>query len=145
MRKHSRSINTPHWEKTMNISKYQKSSYSLVAIFCAALAAGLGGPANATDLVGPDITVRYGDLAIDTEQGASTLLKRIEGAADRVCARLDHGSLVSRRSAETCSRKVAAAAVNQVNHPMLLAVFNSARGVSPPIAARANAKEKVWE
>jgi UrcA family protein len=119
----------------MNISKYQKPAASLVAIFCATLAVGLAGPANATDLVSPDITVRYGDLAIDTEQGASKLLKRIEGAADRVCARLDHGSLVSRSNAEDCSRKVTAAAVNQVNHPMLLAVYSSARGMSPPIAS----------
>ena len=120
----------------MNISK---------TISCAALALGLAGPTIAVEQVGPDIAVRYADLAIDTEQGATELLKRIEGAAGRVCASLDHGTLVSRSNAEACSRKVTAAAVNRVSHPMLLAVYNSARGVSPPIAATANAKEKVWE
>jgi len=119
----------------MNISKYQKSGYRPVAILCAALAVGLAGPANATDLVGPDITVRYGDLAMDTEQGASTLLKRIEGAAHRVCARLDRGSLVSRNVVRACNREVTADAVNKVNHPMLLAVHKSVRGVTPPIAS----------
>ena len=119
----------------MNMSKNQKSTCSLVAIFCATLIAGLAGPANAADLVGPDIAVRYGDLAIGTEQGASTLLKRIKGAAGRVCVRLDHGSLVSRNNVKTCNRKVTAAAVNKVNHPMLLAVYNSARGAAPPIAS----------
>jgi UrcA family protein len=119
----------------MNISKYQKSGYRLVAIMCTALAVGLAGPANATDLVGPDITVRYGDLALDTQQGASTLLKRIEGAAGRVCARLDRGNLVSHRVVKTCNREVTAAAVNKVNHPMLLAVHKSVRGVTPPVAS----------
>ena len=119
----------------MNISKYQKSAASLIAIFCVALAVGLAGPANAAEQVGPDIAVRYADLAIDTEQGASKLLKRIEGAAGRVCARLDHGTLVSRGNAEACSRKVTAAAVNRMNHPMLLAVYNSASGASRQIAS----------
>lgn len=119
----------------MNISKYQKTGYNLVAIFCAALAVGLAGPANAGEQVGPDIAVSYTDLAIETEQGASKLLKRIEGAAGRVCDRLDHGTLVSRSNAEACSRKVTAAAVTKMNHPMLLAVYNSARGVTPPLAS----------
>jgi len=118
----------------MNISKYQKSGFRLVAIMCAALAVGLAGPVNATDLVGPDITVRYGDLALDTQQGASTLLKRIEGAAGRVCARLDRGSLVSHKVVKTCNREVTAAAVNKVNHPMLLAVHKSVRGETPTVA-----------
>ncbi len=119
----------------MNISKYQKSGYNLVAILCATLAVGLAGPANAAEQVGPDIAVRYADLAIDTEQGATKLLKRIEGAAGRVCARLDHGTLVSRSNAQACGRKVTAAAVSKMNHPMLLAVYNSARGVTPPLAS----------
>jgi UrcA family protein len=119
----------------MNISKYQKSGYNLVAILCATLAVGLAGPTNAAEQVGPDIAVRYADLAIDTQQGATKLLKRIEGAAGRVCARLDHGTLVSRSNAEACSRKVTAAAVSKMNHPMLLAVYNSSRGVTPPLAS----------
>lgn len=118
----------------MNISKYQKSGFRFVAILCAAVAVGLAGTANANDLVGPDITVRYGDLAVDTQQGASALLQRIEGAAGRVCARLDRGSLVSRKVVKACNRDVTDAAVNKVNHPMLLSVYDSARGVAPPVA-----------
>jgi UrcA family protein len=95
---------------------------------------GLAGPVNSTDLAGPDITVRYGDLALDTRQGATTLLKRIEGAAGRVCARLDRGSLVSRKVVKACNREVTAHAVNQVNRPMLLAAHQSARGMTRPIA-----------
>jgi UrcA family protein len=119
----------------MKISTCQKTGYSLVAIACAALSVGLAAPANAGEQVGPDIAVRYADLAIDTGPGAANLLKRIEGAADRVCSRLDHGTLVSRSNAESCSQKVTAATVNKMNQPMLLAVYKSARGVTPPLAS----------
>jgi UrcA family protein len=126
---------TPHWETTMNISKYHNFRYQLAAIFCATFIAGLSLPANSTDLVGPDVTLRYENLAIETEQGAAQLLKRIEGAAGRVCARLDHGTLASRRNVQTCSRQLIADAVSKVNHPMLLAAYNSKGRVAPPVAS----------
>jgi UrcA family protein len=126
---------TQHWETIMNISKHQNSRYSLVAIFSTVLAVGLAQPTSAGALVGPDIKVLYEDLAINTEQGSLKLLKRIEVASARVCARLDHGDLASRSNAKACSRKVTAAAIKNVNHPMLLAVYNSKLGVAPPLAS----------
>jgi len=119
----------------MNLKKYQKSCYTFGAILGATLALGVSMPASATDLVGPDIAVQYESVAIDSERGASQLLKRIESAAGRVCSRLDHGTLASRRSAVNCSQKLTADAVRKVNHPMLLAVYNSGTGVSPPVAS----------
>ena len=119
----------------MNSSKIQNTGGKLAAIFCATLAVGLAAPANATDLVGPDIKIQYANFALDTAQAASQLLKRIEGAAGRVCARLDHGTLASRRNADNCSRKLTADALNKVNHPMLLAVYTSDGPVAPPVAS----------
>jgi UrcA family protein len=119
----------------MNISTYQKTSLRLAAILCATLAAGLSVPTRAADLVNPDISVRYDSVAIESEQGAVQLLKRIEGAAGRVCARLDHGNLASRGKAQACSRKLTADAVSKVNHPMLVAVYNSAGRVAPAVAS----------
>lgn len=110
----------------MNISK---------TVILASLALGLAAPGFADGLVGRDVTVRFGDLAIDTEQGASALLRRIEWAAQRVCAPLDHGTLSSRISASSCRRDVTANAVARVSHPMLQAVYDSARGVSQPVAS----------
>lgn len=104
-------------------------------IIFATLALGLAAPGFADGPAGPDITVRFDDLAIDTEQGASSLLRRIDWAARRVCAPLDHGTLSSRISALDCRRDVTAAAVARVSHPMLQAVYDSARGVSPPVAS----------
>lgn len=103
-------------------------------IFGATLLAVLSLPTLASELVGPDITVNYADLAIDEAAGATQLLKRIEAAAGRVCARLDHGDLASRANAADCRRQVTAAAVNKVNHPMLLAVYDAKRGATETVA-----------
>ena len=100
-----------------------------------ALALGLAAPTFAGGPVGPDVTVRFGDLAIDTEQGASSLLRRIEWAARRVCASLDHGTLPSRISARDCRRDVTAATVARLGHPVLQAVYDSARGTSTKVAS----------
>jgi UrcA family protein len=125
---------TSIWETTMNISKRQ-NCFSSLAIACATLMISLTAPSHAGEMLGPDITVRYADLAIDTEPGASKLLRRIEWAAQRVCARLDHGTLASRANAKACRQELAAAAVQKVNHPMLQAVYDSARGARPAVAS----------
>jgi UrcA family protein len=104
------------------------------ALFATALLAALSLPSLATDLTGPDITVNYADLAIDEAPGATQLLKRIEAAAGRLCARLDHGDLASRSNARDCRRQVTAAAVYKVNHPMLLAVYDAQRGATETVA-----------
>jgi UrcA family protein len=119
----------------MNITKFQKSGYTFEAILGATLMLGLTATASATDLVGPDIAVQYESVIIESERGAAQLLKRIEAAAGRVCARLDHGSLTSRKNVQACSHKLTADAVRKVNHPMLLAVYTSGGGVSPPVAS----------
>jgi UrcA family protein len=107
------------------------------AVSCAALLAVLSLPSLSADLVGPDITVRYADLDLDRAPGAARLLKRIEAAAARVCARLDHGDLASRAHAQACRREVSADAVYKVNHPMLLAAYDASRGVVAEKLAKA--------
>ena len=107
----------------MKILDHRNSGF--LALACAALAIGLAAPAHAGEFTGPDITVTYADLDIDTEQGASRLLKRLERAATRVCAPLDNGSMGSRANADDCRRQLTVVAVRKVNHPMLLAVFQS--------------------
>lgn len=113
----------------------QKPRNRLIATIGTAIALGLAAPTFADGAVGPDIAVYYGDLAIEKEQGASSLLKRIENAARRVCARLDHGDLASRANARACISQVTDASVHKVNHPMLLAIYNSRREVVSPVAS----------
>jgi UrcA family protein len=109
--------------------------HGYLAAACAALVVGLAAPAHAGDLIGRDVTVQYGDLAIETEPGAKQLLRRIEWAAQRVCAPLNHGTLASQASEKKCRGEVTAAAVTRVNHPMVQAAFDRARGVGPSVAS----------
>ena len=113
----------------------RQNCFNGLAIACATMMTALTPPVHAGEIVGPDNTVQYADLAVDSEQGASSLLRRIEWAAQRVCARLDHGTLTSRANAKACRQTVAAAAVRKVNHPMLQAVYDSAQGTRPPVAS----------
>ena len=122
------------WETTMKIATRRQPAYKTIALLCGAIAMGTVATAQGHDLLAPDIAVHYGDLAIDTEQGATQLLKRIEGAAGRVCSRLDRGTLDSRANVSACRQKLEAAAVSEVNQPMLLAVYNSSRSSTTAMA-----------
>ena len=121
----------------MNISTCIRSSgfRAVAASLLAAFTVAQVAPAMAANAVGPDMTVSYADLDVDSAQGASTLLKRIERAAGRVCAPLDHGDLLSRANRENCFNKVTAATVQQVNRPALAAAYESVRHSALPLAA----------
>ena len=118
----------------MTISKELKSCGALLAIAAAALVAT---PTLAGSLTGPDVSVPYSDLDIDTVDGATQLLTRIKVAADRVCAPLDHGDLASRAKHDQCHVKLTGAAVAKVDHPVLAAVYKSAYPNAPSVAALA--------
>jgi len=117
----------------MNTTKRQKPGNSLRIVFTA-LTMGLAAATNAGGFVGPDVAVTYEVRSLGTEQGATQLLQRIEGAAQRICAPLDHGTPNSRNNAKGCRQQVTAAAVSKVNHPMLQAAYDSATGVETPMA-----------
>jgi UrcA family protein len=109
-------------------------AYSVVAAICTILALGHAAPALAGGMVGPDITVQFGDLAIDTTQGAMQLLQRIDAAAANVCAPLNHGDIASRANRDRCREKLVAEGVAKVNQPMLFAAYKDARHMAPRIA-----------
>jgi UrcA family protein len=97
----------------------------------------LAGPAWASEITGRDVTVRYADLDAGTIDGATVLLRRIEGAAGRVCAPLDHGDLASGSKRESCEQKLTRAAVTRVNSPALAAVYRSGHREAPRVIAQA--------
>ena len=116
-------------------TKELKSCGALLALAAAALT--LVTPTWAGNLTGPDVTVPYSDLDIDTVEGATQLLARIKVAADRVCAPLAHGDLASRATRDRCHLKLTGAAVARVDHPVLAAVYKSAYPDAPSVAALA--------
>jgi UrcA family protein len=93
--------------------------------------------ATASDITGRDITVRYADLDAGTIEGATVLLQRIQEAAGRVCAPLDHGDLASRNRRLACEQKLTAAAVTGVDSPTLASLYQSARRDPPRVIALA--------
>lgn len=107
-------------------------------LLAAAATLVLAAPLQASDLVGPDVSIRYADLDIDTVEGATQLLKRINSAADSVCARLDHGDLASAANSDRCKSKLTSAAVARVNNPVLAAVYKSAHPSARTVAAVAD-------
>lgn len=126
-------------EKPMKKSGSIVSNSRLFATMCgiAVVALVASTPGVASEYVGRDVTVRYADLDVNSVAGATQLLGRIQGAAERVCAPLDHGNLSSRVRRDACERKLTAEAVGRVNSSALLAVHESAHRAAPRVIALA--------
>ena len=77
-------------------------------------------------------TVKYGDLNINNEDGARTLLRRIRVASEYVCTGGDmnwSGALNYSRSYRKCLRQAQDEAVAKVNSPPLQALHNGGSNV----------------
>jgi UrcA family protein len=68
--------------------------------------------------------VRYGDLNLDSDQGAKVLYARIRGAAGSVCASLEGRDLTEKMLWQGCFDKAVAGAVGQVNQARVTALHN---------------------
>jgi UrcA family protein len=73
--------------------------------------------------------VRYTDLNLDNEAGATTLLKRLSKAAKFVCSMppLRAENLYLRSDTHTCREGALEEAVARVDHPVVTAVYRSTR------------------
>jgi UrcA family protein len=70
--------------------------------------------------------VHYGDLNLDSEQGARALYARLRGAARQVCSPLESIEMARRRQWQECFNNAVADAVGQVNKSMLSALHAQA-------------------
>lgn len=86
--------------------------------FLSASSLAAAKPANADDGV-PRAVVRYGDLNLNTEEGAVRLYWRIAKAAEQVCPYSDGRNLSARVISERCIKEAIARAVAEVNSPQL--------------------------
>lgn len=97
-------------------------------IFGVALAMAVpAAPSFAGSPVGPDVTVRYSDLDLNTIEGATIMLKRIRDAAEQVCAPLYHGTVGSMVKRDSCRNQLIAETVAKLNRPALAAAYESSR------------------
>ena len=99
-------------------------------LLCLALAAALAGVAQAQDFDAHDVhavRVKYADLDLSTLAGASTLYRRISGAARFVCGDKERG-IEGRRMWESCVRATVTDAVTAVHSPVLTTLHAGAAG-----------------
>jgi UrcA family protein len=74
-------------------------------------------------------TVRYDDLNLKTQAGASHMMRRLDIAADSVCGGEPGGNsgLGARTEYQSCRAAALRAAIRQVDAPMLTALVEGAR------------------
>jgi UrcA family protein len=89
----------------------------LFSLICAAGGAQAAEPPQILTKI-----VRYGDLNLDSEQGAKVLYGRLRSAARQVCAPLDNVDLGIQRQWNDCFSKAVGNAVAQVNKTTLSAL-----------------------
>jgi UrcA family protein len=98
-----------------------------IALFGAGVSTFAALPAAADGFDAPQITVKYQDLDVSTQQGAAALYARIRGAAKSVCSQFDHYGIDAAMWRNACMDKAILGAVIKVNSAALYAVS----GVKP--------------
>jgi UrcA family protein len=68
--------------------------------------------------------VAYGDLNLDSDQGAKVLYARLQYAAHYVCSPLESRELSRKTAWQTCVKNALASGVNQVNNARVTAFYN---------------------
>jgi UrcA family protein len=108
-----------------------------VRIILAAAAAciALGGAAHAGEV--QQIHVKYADLNLGTNTGATALYQRIRHAANDVCTVTDNRDLTQEALARTCAAQAMAQAVAAVNNTGLTKVYEAKLGATTAIALAA--------
>lgn len=97
----------------------------LAASFFALSCAALGSRAQAAEAVQfHTAIVRYGELNLDSDQGAKVLYARLRNAAERVCSSLEGRELIQKKLWQGCFDKAVASAVEQVNKTRVTALHN---------------------
>ena len=74
----------------------------------------------------PSAVVRFADLDLSRSESVAALYRRLQGAAETVCARLDDHEGLRHMHYETCVQRTISAAVVKVDRPALTA-FHEAK------------------
>jgi UrcA family protein len=99
------------------------SLLAVCGLGAASLAASAATPIPESDA--PSITVRYGDLDLSTDKGTRVLYRRLSGAANLVCPRVDNRDLTQATLAAQCRSDAIAKAVKKVNNAHLAEIASS--------------------
>jgi UrcA family protein len=105
-----------------------KNFTKIAAATLIAVATLAGAAANADDAV-PSQAVKFGDLNLNSEQGAATLYKRIVAAARNVCPSDESDRQLRPISVgQSCTDAAVARAVRQVNNNTLTSYYSAKTG-----------------
>ena len=88
----------------------------------------------------PSITVKYGDLNLQTPAGVEALYKRIHLAATQVCDSGGHRSLLILTSDRKCAAATETQAVEKVHNTALSAFYQRKVGEPNALVAMGNGK-----
>jgi UrcA family protein len=111
---------------TLKTPSKSMASILVASFFAVGFAAlGSGRVQAAEPQEGLKETVAYGDLNLDSEQGAKVLYSRLRRAAQHVCAPLEGRDLTQRQLWESCYDNALASAVVRVNKTMVTALHNN--------------------
>jgi UrcA family protein len=105
--------------KTHSQSRMSMIVATLVVLTCAAISGRvIAQPAQFLTK-----TVAYGDLNLDSDQGAKVLYARLQYAAHYVCSPMESRVLSHRTVWQTCVNNALASAVTQINKPRVNALY----------------------
>jgi UrcA family protein len=107
---------------SLKSSRSLRAGLAMIAGCVVAAAAGVADAATPPADV-PSMIVRYADLDLTTEQGAHTLYRRIQSAAQYVCPSADIRDLERSAISRSCQEQAVARAVQAVSSPRLAAVY----------------------
>lgn len=111
-------------------------TFKIATIAAFASFALLPAAAAQTGVENVSVRVAYGDLDMSSMKGAQTLLKRIEGAARKVCRDTIRRSPLKPRSDSECRRDTVGSTVAQLNITTLTAAWNKNLPSSVQLSAR---------
>ena len=97
------------------------TTVTVLGIACSAAMAGTSEP--------PVLTVKYGDLNVDSDQGASELYSRLRMASRNVCSNYERRGLLKHPGWKKCYEKALTAAVANLNVERLTALHQRTRTV----------------
>jgi UrcA family protein len=96
----------------------------MASIFIVLAGAAMGGIVQAAEPEYDRTTVAYGDLNLDSQQGAKALYARLRNGAKDVCYSFEGRDSFFKRVWRTCVDQAMATAVAQVNTPRLTTLHN---------------------
>lgn len=109
-----------------NVMKNQSRTIASILATAIVAFAGVskGGAALAAEPVTYSKTVTYGDLNLDSAEGASVLYTRLRHAAREVCSPVEGRELTLWSAWQTCVNDALNSAVAKVNKPTVTALHN---------------------